>query len=93
MKRNEQYNDQMVDILEYAHQWVPGHSLEESSAPVRCGFDGDYLTFERAKEAQSSKRNSRTPSRRLWGLISRLSEFHNQAELLTVSKIYLNRYK
>ena len=45
---------------------------------------GDYLTFERHKQAQSSKQNGRTPSKRLEGLVPKMEEFHNQAEFLQV---------
>ncbi|XP_045199125.2 uncharacterized protein LOC123553490 [Mercenaria mercenaria] len=45
---------------------------------------GDYLTFERHKEAQMSVRDDGTPSLRLEGLVPKMEEFHNQTELLKV---------
>ena len=82
----------MLDICEATHAWVPGHQdAEEPDEPVqptRTAFDGDYLTFERIKGAQTSKRNGRTPSKQLKGLIPRTAEFHNQAELMKVSFYY-----
>ena len=49
---------------------------------IRSG--ADYLTFERDKQAQSSKRNGGTPSKRLEGLVPNMLEFHNQAASLQV---------
>ena len=45
---------------------------------------GDYLTFERHKEAQSAMQDARTPSARLEGFIPKFEDFHMQAELLKV---------
>ena len=86
LNKSEQKTDEMLDITEYAHKAVPGHQDSESvnDQPVRTAFEGDYLTFERVKQAQTSKRNGRKPSKRLAGLIARTAEFHNQAELLKV---------
>jgi len=85
LKKNEQYNADMADILEYAHTFVPKD--EEGNPAQQLFFEGDYLTFERAKVAVSSKSNSNTASQRLDGLIVKAAEFHNQAELLKVCGI------
>ena len=85
--KNEQYNDQMVDICQYMHSQVPCHNddpNDTTEVPVKTLSGGDYLTFERHKSAQSSMANGRTPSSRLEGLIPKMEEFHNQAELLKV---------
>jgi hypothetical protein len=76
----------MTDIYEFIHQYVPGHSEDDDkeAKPVQTLSGGDYLTFERHKQAQSGKRNGRTPSKRLEGLVAKMEEFHNQAELLQV---------
>lgn len=87
VQKNEQYNDQMVDICQFLHKYVPGHDDNEeksSSSPVKVLSGGDYLTFERHKSAQSSMANGRTASSRLEGLIPKMEEFHNQSELLKV---------
>lgn len=85
-KKNEQYNDQLTDILELAHKYVPGNDNENSDATnlTPTLFLGDYLTFERAKEASRGKRNSPNDSKQLKGLVPGVTEFHNQAELLKV---------
>ena len=85
--KNEQYNDQMVDICQFLHRYVPRHDSNEeesSQRPIKVLSGGDYLTFERHKSAQASMANGRTPSSRLEGLIPKMEEFHNQAELLKV---------
>ena len=88
LRKNEQYNDEMTDICEFLHRCVPGHDDgdEWDHHPQQVLSGGDYLTFERHKQAQSSKRNGRTPSKRLEGLIPKMEEFHNQAELLQVQR-------
>ena len=85
--KNEQYNDQMVDICQFLHKYVPGHDSDEehsTTEPTKVLSGGDYLPFERHKSAQSSMANGLTPSTRLQGLIPKMEEFHNQAELLKV---------
>ena len=87
LKKNENETDQMTDICQYKHQFVPNHGREDegkSLIPIISG--GDYLTHERTEGSQSGMANSLTPSGRLEGLISRFEEFHNQMELLTIIK-------
>ncbi|XP_053398801.1 uncharacterized protein LOC123541335 [Mercenaria mercenaria] len=87
LMRNEQYNDQMVYICQFYHRHVPMHDDSEESSrtkPVKILSGGDYLTFERHKSAQASMANGNTPSSRLEGLVPKMEEFHNQAELLKV---------
>ncbi|CAC5412530.1 unnamed protein product [Mytilus coruscus] len=83
MKR-EQYSEDMPDICEFMHKYVPGHNETDdwTKQPEKVLSGGDYLTFERHKQAQSSKRNGRTPTKRLEGLVPKMEEFHNQGELL-----------
>ncbi|XP_048238711.1 uncharacterized protein LOC125372507 [Haliotis rufescens] len=84
LEKNEQYNDQMTDICEFIHKFVPGHSEEENCAqePQKVLSGGDYLTYERHKQAKNCKSNCRTPSKQLKGLVPKIEEFHNQAEFL-----------
>ena len=86
LQKNEQYNEDMTDICTFIHKYVPGTSEDEDwqKRPTKILSGGDYLTFERHKQAQSSKRNGRTPSKRLEGLVPKMEEFHNQAEFLQV---------
>lgn len=83
----EQYNEDMTDICEFLHTLILGHDSTDDwqKTPDKVLSGGDYLTFVRHKQAQSSKRNDRTPSKRLQGLIPKMEEFHNQAELLKVN--------
>jgi len=75
----------MVEILEYTNQFLPQSTAQDEDPLECCFFEGDYLTFERAKVAQSSKQNSLTSSQRLDSFIMKCAEFHNQAEFLKVS--------
>lgn len=85
LRKNEQYEEDMIDILEFLHPYVPCHDPETTRKPVKVLSGGDYLTFERHKEAQSSMQDARTPSSRLEGLIPKVEDFHNQAEWMKVN--------
>ena len=84
LNKCENKNDEMLDIVKHVHGHVPGNqeSEEHMELPIKTAFEGDYLTFERTKVAQTSKRNGRTPSTQLKGILARTAEFHNQAELM-----------
>ena len=91
LQTNEQYNEYMTDICTFLNKYVPGVSQVDEDwqkKPVKTLSGGDYLTFERHKQAQSANRNGRTPSKRLEGLIPKLEEFHNQAEFLQVKHCF-----
>ena len=91
LQKNEQYNEDMTDICTFLNKYVPGVSEVDEDwqkKPVKTLTVGDYLTFERHKQAQSAKRNGRTPSKRLEGLIPKLEEFPNQAEFLQVKQFF-----
>ncbi|XP_053398038.1 uncharacterized protein LOC123565316 [Mercenaria mercenaria] len=83
LMKNEQYNEDMTDICTFVNQFVPGDD-ESTEKPEKILSGGDYLTFERHKQAQSAKRNGRTPMKRMEGLVPKMEEFHNQAEFLQV---------
>ena len=85
LKKNESKNEEMADICEFLHLYVPGHDTDSDSIPLKTLSGGDYLTFERHKQAQMSVRGDETPSLRLEGLVPKMEEFHNQAELLKVT--------
>ena len=74
----------MIDVASFLHKYVPGHDESSSSKPVEVLSGGDYLTFERHKEAQSAMQDARTPSLRLKGLIPKLEDFHTQMEWMQV---------
>lgn len=59
------------------------------SKPVKVLSSGDYLTFERHKEAQSAMQDTRTPSSRLEGLIPKIADFHAQMEWMQVHVLLL----
>jgi len=87
--KNEQYNAEMVDILEYTNSFLSKCYPETEGLPEQIFFEGDYLTFERAKVAQASKQNSPTSSECLDAFIMKAAEFHNQAEFLRVSFMHI----
>ncbi len=81
LHKNEQYEDDMVEILQWLHKYVPNHCTStdgkesEIKQPVNTFSGGDYLTFERHKGAQSAMQDARTPSTRLEGLIPKIEDF------------------
>ena len=47
LHKNEQYEEDMIDIVTYLHKYVPGHNKNcPESTPVKVLSGGDYLTFE-----------------------------------------------
>lgn len=84
LKKNECKNEDMVDICKFLHQYVPGHDTDSQSKLSKLLSGGDYLSFERHKQAQMSLKDDENPSLRLEGLVPKMEEFHNQAEFLRV---------
>jgi hypothetical protein len=86
LRKNEQYEEDMIEILEWLHRYVPGNSDEDdaTNTPVKVLNGGDYLTHERHKSAQSAMQDSRTPSTQLLGLVSKFEDFHTQCEWIKV---------
>ena len=89
LQKNESKNEDMTDICKFLHKYVPGHDPQSVTNPVKILSGGDYLTFERHKQSQMSVRDDETPSLRLEGLVPKMEEFHNQAEVLKVFYIHL----
>ena len=95
--KNENKGDEMVDIMEHLHQYVPtakyseekfistGEKVLEEKAkfhPILVG--GDQLTVARARSAIKVKVNSHTPSKRLSGIIPVVEDWHAKANFLGV---------
>jgi len=75
----------MIDIVRFVHDYVPDNDEDSAEVnPVKVLSGGDYLTFERHKEAQSAMQDARTPSSRLEGLIPKIEDFHAQMEWMQV---------
>ena len=85
--KNERSEEDIIDILQRLYPYVPGHSDTDDANKKRIKVlsGGDYLTFERHKEAQSAMQDARTPSTRLVWLIPKTEDFHTQAEWVKVS--------
>ena len=79
------YDQKNVDdveqfLIEVHSKFVPNHDEENrEKKPSRTILRADYLGFERQKNAQSQVHDARTPSQRLEGFVSALSDFHAQA--------------
>lgn len=74
LQKNEKSNEDMTDIYTFIHKYVAGTSEDDDwqRRPEKILNGGDYLTFERHKQAQASKRNGRTPSKRQEGLVPKM---------------------
>ena len=74
--------DDVEEFLTDLHRlFVPHHSDSDDGEikPKKVIIRADYLGFERQKQAQSQVQDARTPSQRLEGFISAMSDFHTQA--------------
>lgn len=54
LKKNEAKNEDMADICKFLPRYVPGHDEVSNNTPIKTLSGGDYLTFERHKQAQMS---------------------------------------
>ena len=90
------YDQKNVDsveefLIEMHAKFVPQHDSgdDPNARPTRTMMRGDYLGFERQKCAQNLVQDARTPSKRLEGIISALSDFHAQAAWHKVAWYFL----
>lgn len=94
LKKNEQYNEDMTDICSFVNKYVPGAREENSDRkPAKVLSGGDYLTFERRKQAQSTKRNGRTPMKQMEGLVPEMDEFRQPGRISTGNFVYIHLSK
>lgn len=91
--------DDMISIMEHAHQYVPAKtenveidipcSDEKLSIEVteyhRLLFGGDQLTAKRGRGSQRIRCNSVTPSEQISGLVPTSDDWHTKVTFLTVS--------
>ena len=76
----------MLDFRdEISEKYVLYHKPECETKPLKILGFADYLVFERQNDAQMQVEDGRTPSEKLDGLVSALSDFHTQAEWHKVS--------
>lgn len=96
--KNNNHQDEMVDILTTLHQYVLLHEVQvttsKSDAQVdgtattellhKVLFGGDLLTAIRAKRAQHIRQNSEHPVGRLEGFIPVAEDWHAKVVLMEV---------
>ena len=71
--KSEQRGEEMVDILQHIHQYVP-RSASGEYYPIF--FDGDQLTRERASGAQDTKLQSDKEAQKLRGVFPVAADWH-----------------
>ena len=94
---NEVKIDEMCQILEKAHDYLPSQSIEvphtlpngdqfhyKDKVYHRTLFGGDQLTVARARSAQCIRANEETAKDRLEGLIPVVEDWHTRVVLLKV---------
>ena len=79
---NENTSEGVSKIMEHLHTYVPGHGTDQ---PLMTMCGGDLLTVERESNAQEDKHDSKTPSRKLLGLMPALEDWHTMANFYMVS--------
>ena len=72
--KSEQCGEDMVDILQHVHKYVPRFG----SGYYPIFFDGDQLTRERVVGAQDAKLQSDEELCRLRGVIAQSGDWHAQ---------------
>eukprot|EP00112_Aurelia_sp_Birch-Aquarium-sp1_P016473 Seg3738.2 transcript_id=Seg3738.2/GoldUCD/mRNA.D3Y31 product="hypothetical protein" protein_id=Seg3738.2/GoldUCD/D3Y31 len=80
LEKNENDSQEIVDIMEYAHTFVP--CAESEPLPTLIG--GDLLTVERQLNGIEDRSNSTTSKTQLAGLIPCLEDFHTFGNFLGV---------
>ena len=99
MKSENNYDD-MIEILEHLHQYVPtatgtidlplpdiGEKMTISKTDFHTLlFGGDQLTAKRARGGQAIRANSVEDEHKLFGLLPVAEDWHAKVALLSVSK-------
>lgn len=73
--KSEQRSEDMVDILQHVHQYIPKQPTGEY---YPLFFGGDQLTKERAGGAQDAKLQSEKESGRLRGVVPVVEDWHTR---------------
>ena len=96
LSKNENKGNDMIDIMEHLHKYVPSVSYTEEvvikekvNARPRAViypvlFGGDQLTAARGRGAQKSRVNSMSPIVRFDGLIPCAEDWHTKVIFLEV---------
>lgn len=81
--KNENLNDEMIDILDVIHsKYVPRKETVDETGEVKCElldaifFGGDQLTEERARNAKDARGDGDSQYDRLEGVISKVEDWH-----------------
>lgn len=73
LAKSEQRGEDMVDILQHIHQYVPRLASGEHYPTF---FDGDQVTRERASGAQDTKLQADEEAQNLKGVIAQAADWH-----------------
>ena len=73
--KNEQHNEDMVDILGHFNQYVPT-TMDQKGIAEQVLFGGDQLTAERTRSAKALQLNARTEHGQLRGLVPFVEDWH-----------------
>ena len=84
LNKDENISSDMIDILAYFRQFVPGNESQQLK-PVLCY--GDELMCERLHNAQEDRRDSFTPSGRFEGIVGCIGDFHAVGNFLAASDL------
>ena len=101
LPKNENVNEEMVDIMDHLHQYVPVHrSTDRITVPSSDEeievvtdqlnsviFGGDQLTVARARGAQKIQMNTKTSTERLLKLVPAIEDWHSKVCLLGVCNL------
>uniref|UniRef100_A0A1X7UBH7 DUF6589 domain-containing protein n=1 Tax=Amphimedon queenslandica TaxID=400682 RepID=A0A1X7UBH7_AMPQE len=94
MNKNENMTEEMIEILEEVHKYVPTRQktvADDKSGRIVSGdlchtllIGGDQLTRKRIKSARDMRRNGKTPHSQLTGLMPVCEDWHTKGIFLEV---------
>ena len=88
LPKNENLNDDMIDIMETIQEkYIP--KVNEESGLKTVSFGGDQLTEERARNVQMGRSDERTKEERLEGLWPKNEDWHAIRIAYDVDMYYL----
>ncbi len=82
--KSENKTDEMVEILDQLHTYVPGSKGSDGADMQQLSFGGDCLTSMRGRQAQKVRVNSSTTSDALRGLVPFPADWHAKVNFITV---------
>ena len=87
--KNENVGGEMIEIMEYCHQYVPSKTVDDNSHFIQqLLIGGDQLTCERARNSQRHRRDAAFAVERLEALEPVVEDWHTKMCLFQVRILF-----